>query len=172
MEVSSPASRPSPAGGLRPALTPAAGTTPRLLPGAAANNFTTRSLQLKSPRIQGRPASVISPTAVVNRHSRATHHHLHTTHTSCASGRKGWASRFASRSRGCSRSPYPTRSHGAGPRAVTGGAAPNRPSPLCTRCSALESAKPERHGRPAGSRAHFLKLNATGYFSVEHRVTV
>ena len=55
MEVSSPASRPSPAGGLRPALTPAAGTTPRLLPGAAANNFTTRSLQLKSPRIQGRP---------------------------------------------------------------------------------------------------------------------
>lgn len=25
-----------------------------------------------------------------------------------------------------------------------------------------ESAKPERRGRPAGSRAHFLKLNATG----------
>jgi hypothetical protein len=26
----------------------------------------------------------------------------------------------------------------------------------------VQSAKPERHGRPAGSRAHFLKLNATG----------
>jgi len=57
MEVSSPASRPSPPCGLRPALTPAAGTTPRQLPGAAANNFTTRSLQLKSPRNQGRPAT-------------------------------------------------------------------------------------------------------------------
>jgi len=34
------------------------------------------------------------------------------------------------------------------------------------------SAKPERRGRPAGSRAHFLKLSATGYPAVEHRVTV
>jgi hypothetical protein len=32
------------------------GHHPRQLPGAAANNFTTRSLQLKSPRNQGRPA--------------------------------------------------------------------------------------------------------------------
>jgi hypothetical protein len=57
MVVSSPVSRPSPPGpgGLRPALTPAAGTTPPQLPGAAANNFTTTSLQLKSPRNQGRP---------------------------------------------------------------------------------------------------------------------
>jgi len=45
-----------PPGGLRPALTPVAGTTPRQLPGAAANNFTTRPLQLKSPRNQGSPA--------------------------------------------------------------------------------------------------------------------
>jgi hypothetical protein len=34
------------------------------------------------------------------------------------------------------------------------------------------SAKPERHGRPAGPRVHFLKLDATGYPRVEHRVTV
>jgi len=34
------------------------------------------------------------------------------------------------------------------------------------------SAKPERHGRTAGSRTHFLTVNATGYPAVEHRVTV
>ena len=32
--------------------------------------------------------------------------------------------------------------------------------------SGQKRAKPERHGRPAGSRAHFLKLNATGTFSI------
>ena len=31
----------------------------------------------------------------------------------------------------------------------------------------IESAKPERHNRPEGSRAHFPKLNATGTVSVE-----
>jgi hypothetical protein len=50
MVVSSPASRPSPSGGLRPALTPAPGTTPGQLSGEPAE---TRSLQVKSPRIQG-----------------------------------------------------------------------------------------------------------------------
>ena len=39
----------------------------------------------------------------------------------------------------------------------------SQPSPAsATSERSQESAKPERHSRPAGSRAHFLKLNATG----------
>jgi hypothetical protein len=54
---------------------------------------------------------------------------------------------------------------GAGPRAATGAAASNPSSLTSARFDpARTSAKPERHGRPAGSRAHFLKLNATGCF--------
>lgn len=40
------------------------GHHPRQLPGAAANNFTTRSLQLKSPRNQGRPGRSMHPLNV------------------------------------------------------------------------------------------------------------
>ena len=42
----------NPTGGLRPALTPAPGTTP---PTAIRGQQETRSLQLKSPRNQGNP---------------------------------------------------------------------------------------------------------------------
>jgi hypothetical protein len=44
----------NPTGGLRPALTPAPGTTP---PTAIRGQQETRSLQLKSPRNQGNPGS-------------------------------------------------------------------------------------------------------------------
>ena len=57
MEVSSPVSRPSPTGGLRPALTSAPGTTPRQLSGEQQES---RSLQVKSPRNQGNPESVVT----------------------------------------------------------------------------------------------------------------
>src|SRR5664280_949864 len=60
--------------------------------------------------------------------------------------------------------PPPMPWPGAGPRAATGDDASNPSSPTYERSDRSQtSAKPERHGRPAGSRAHFLKLNATGF---------
>src|SRR6478609_1597232 len=53
MAVPSPVSRPTPPGGLWPALTPAAGTTPGQLSGSRQE---TTSQQVKSPRNQGNPS--------------------------------------------------------------------------------------------------------------------
>ena len=60
MVMPPPLSRPTPPGGLRPALTPAAGTTPGQLSGSRQE---TRSLQVRSPRNQGNPATAYSGAA-------------------------------------------------------------------------------------------------------------
>ena len=58
MEVSSPPSRPSPTGGLRPTLTPAPGTTPRQLSGGSRKQDHYKS----SPHgIRGTPADASVP---------------------------------------------------------------------------------------------------------------
>jgi hypothetical protein len=64
---------------------------------------------------------------------------------------------------------YPTRSPGAGRKAATGDGASSPSSPTCAKSERVRtSAKPERHGRPAGSRAHFPQLVPRTTSSVKH----